>query len=261
MRINSGLGSSPPLNIIVLPVLFEGSVRAVVELASFSPFSADPSDLPRPAHRRASASSSTPSKPTPSPRTCSKQSQSQAEELRSQQEELRESNEDLGRQARLLAEQNSEAEQKNQEVEQSKRLVEEKAGQLAISSKYKSEFIANMSHELRTPLNSLLILAEQLEDNPEHNHDRYPGRVRQCHPGFRQGPAGPSQQHPRAGQGRVWHRYRRADRAVGRTDLRAALVREFEHVARGKGIDYSDRSGTRQHPSGSSPTPNASARS
>ena len=30
---------SPPLNIIVLPVLFEGSVRAVVELASFSPFS------------------------------------------------------------------------------------------------------------------------------------------------------------------------------------------------------------------------------
>ena len=39
VRINSGLGSSPPLNIIVLPVLFEGAVRAVVELASFSPFS------------------------------------------------------------------------------------------------------------------------------------------------------------------------------------------------------------------------------
>src|ERR1700728_2480772 len=39
VRINSGLGSSPPLNIIVLPVLFEGSLLAVVELASFSPFS------------------------------------------------------------------------------------------------------------------------------------------------------------------------------------------------------------------------------
>ena len=39
VRINSGLGASAPLNIIVLPVLFEGSVRAVVELASFSPFS------------------------------------------------------------------------------------------------------------------------------------------------------------------------------------------------------------------------------
>ena len=39
VRINSGLGESVPLSIIVLPVLFEGSVRAVVELASFSPFS------------------------------------------------------------------------------------------------------------------------------------------------------------------------------------------------------------------------------
>ena len=92
-----------------------------------------------------------------------------ADELRAQQEELRESNKDLGRQARLLAVQKTEAERKNLEIEESKLLVEEKAGQLAVSSKYKSEFIANMSHELRTPLNSLLILAEQLEDNPEHN--------------------------------------------------------------------------------------------
>ena len=61
------------------------------------------------------------------------------------------------------------AEQKNLEVEASSRLIEEKVSQLAVSSKYKSEFIANMSHELRTPLNSLLILAQQLEENPEHN--------------------------------------------------------------------------------------------
>ena len=39
VRINSGLGDSVPLSIVVLPVLFEGSVRAVVELASFSQFS------------------------------------------------------------------------------------------------------------------------------------------------------------------------------------------------------------------------------
>ena len=101
--------------------------------------------------------------------TLLKQSQSLAEELRSQQGELRESNEGLERQASLLAERNREASNRNQEIEQSKRLLEEKAAQLAISSKYKSEFIANMSHELRTPLNSLLILAEQLEDNPDHN--------------------------------------------------------------------------------------------
>jgi len=168
VRINSGLGESPPLNIIVLPVLFEGSVRAVVELASFSPFS--------PTHQ-AFLDQLTESiglvlntiEANTLTENLLKQSQSQAEELRSQQEELRESNEDLGRQATLLAEQNIEAEKKNQQVEQSKRLVEEKAGQLAVSSKYKSEFIANMSHELRTPLNSLLILAEQLEGNPDHN--------------------------------------------------------------------------------------------
>ncbi len=168
VRINSGLGASAPLNIIVLPVMFEGAVRAVVELASFSSFSTTHQAFLDQLPESIGLVLSTIEANTLTENLL-KQSQSQAQELRSQQEELRESNEDLGRQARLLAEKNIEAEQKNQEVEQSKRLLEEKAGQLAVSSKYKSEFIANMSHELRTPLNSLLILAQQLEENPEHN--------------------------------------------------------------------------------------------
>ena len=167
VRINSGLGAAAPLNIIVLPVLFEGSVRAVLEFASFSPFSPTHQAFLEQLPESIGLVLNTIEADTLTENLL-KQSQTQAEELRSQQEELRESNEDLGRQAALLAEQNIEAERKNQEVARSKDLVEEKAGQLAVSSKYKSEFIANMSHELRTPLNSLLILAEQLQDNPEH---------------------------------------------------------------------------------------------
>jgi signal transduction histidine kinase/HAMP domain-containing protein/ActR/RegA family two-component response regulator len=166
VKISSGLGESAPLNIIALPILFEGSVRAVVELASFSPFS--------PTHQ-AFLDQLTESiglvlntiEANTLTENLLKQSQSQAQELRSRQEELSTSNEDLASQASRLAEQYSEVERKNQEVVLAKRLVEEKAEQLAVSSKYKSEFFSNMSHELRTPLNSLLILAGELEDNNE----------------------------------------------------------------------------------------------
>jgi signal transduction histidine kinase/HAMP domain-containing protein len=167
VRINSGLGASPPLNIIVLPVLFEGSVRAVVELASFSPFSITHQTFLDQLTESIGLVLNTIEANTLTENLLA-QSQSLAAELRSQQEELRQSNEDLEGQASLLAQRSAEAEQKNEEVQRSQRLLEEKAGQLAVSSKYKSEFIANMSHDLRTPLNSLLILAEQLEEDPEY---------------------------------------------------------------------------------------------
>jgi len=154
VRINSGLGDSPPLNIIVLPILFEGSVRAVIELASFGAFSPTHQSLLDQLTESIGLVLNT-VEATSVTEKLLEQSQSQAQELQSRQEQLHQSNEDL--------------EGKYQEVEEAKRLVEEKAAELSVSSKYKSEFIANMSHELRTPLNSLLVLAEQLEDNPEGN--------------------------------------------------------------------------------------------
>jgi CheY-like chemotaxis protein len=98
-----------------------------------------------------------------------KQSQKLAGELQTQQKELQQTNEQLEQKARELAEQNVEVERKNQEIEQARRALEEKASELALTSKYKSEFLANMSHELRTPLNSILILGQQLADNPDQN--------------------------------------------------------------------------------------------
>jgi signal transduction histidine kinase len=97
------------------------------------------------------------------------QSQQLATELQTRQRELQQTNEQLQQKARQLAERNVEVERKNEEIEQARFALEEKAKELAATSKYKSEFLANMSHELRTPLNSILVLGQQLGENPEKN--------------------------------------------------------------------------------------------
>ncbi len=166
--IRSGLFQAVPRNVIVLPVLFEDRVKAVIELASLSAFTA--SHLAFLEQLTSSIGIVLNSiEATMQTEALLKQSQQLATELQTQQTELQQTNEQLAQKAKQLAEQNEEVERKNQEIDQARRAVEEKAKELALTSKYKSEFLANMSHELRTPLNSILVLGQQLSDNPDGN--------------------------------------------------------------------------------------------
>jgi len=168
VSIRSGLFEAVPRNVIVLPVLFEDRVKAVIELASLSAFTA--SHLAFLEQLTASIGIVLNSiEATMQTEGLLKQSQQLATELQTQQKELQQTNEQLAQKAQQLAEQNVEVERKNQEIEQARRALEGKAKELALTSKYKSEFLANMSHELRTPLNSILVLGQQLNDNPDGN--------------------------------------------------------------------------------------------
>jgi HAMP domain-containing protein/signal transduction histidine kinase/CheY-like chemotaxis protein len=175
VKVTSGLGEAEPVNIMVLPILFEGQVLGVVELASLQPFAEVNLTFLEQLAETIGVVLSTiiangrTEELLADQRRLTQELQSRSHELQTQQEELRQTNEELEEKATLLSAQNRDIEIKNAEIERGREALEERARQLALSSRYKSEFLANMSHELRTPLNSLLILSKLLTDNPHGN--------------------------------------------------------------------------------------------
>jgi HAMP domain-containing protein/GAF domain-containing protein len=173
--ISSGLGQAAPVNVLVLPLLFEDNALGVIELASVNEFTTVHRDLLERLRESIGlnvntilANSRTEALLAESQRLAQELTAG-SHRLQAQQAELQKSNTELAEKAALLATQNRAIEIKNAEIELARQEIEERAAQLAAASRYKSDFMANMSHELRTPLNSALVLAKLLADNLDGN--------------------------------------------------------------------------------------------
>jgi HAMP domain-containing protein/signal transduction histidine kinase/ActR/RegA family two-component response regulator len=226
VRVTSSLGEAPPHNIVVLPVVFEGHVKAVIELGSFQPFSQVHLTFLEQlmlsvgvVFNMISASRRT-------------------EELL---QELQRSNTELESRSKELEDKASQLEVKNHEIAEASASLEEKASQLALVSRYKSEFLTNMSHELRTPLNSMLILSNLLSENPEQNLS-----AKQTEYAKTIAAAGTDLlqlinqildlSKIEAGRMEI------EKRPVSITELRAYVERHFRSIAQQKGVEFSTRS-------------------
>ena len=264
IQVSSGLGEGAPLNVIVLPVQFEGEIKAVIELASFSSYSEihlafldqltesigialntiaatmRTEELLNQERALAAELQSRQEDLTGTNQRLEQQATTlQASEhlLKKQREELRSKNEELQEKAKLLADQKVEVEGKNNEVEQARQDLEDKAAQLTLTSKYKSEFLANMSHELRTPLNNLLILARMLADNAEGNLTEK--QTKFAHTIHSSGTDLLTLINDILDLARVESGKMNIEPAPVRlTDLRELVIQDFSHVALGKGIEF-----------------------
>jgi len=141
VKVSSALGAARPMNIMVVPILFEAEVKAVMELSSFENFNSTHQAFLDQLTESIGIVLATIEANTRTENLL-KQSQSLATELQNRQEELEKTNLELAEKAR--------------------------------SNLAKDQFLAMLSHELRTPLTPVLASALALENQPalpEEIHD------------------------------------------------------------------------------------------
>jgi len=145
IKISSGLVKQSPISFVVFPLINIDKVIAVVEVGTFTNFTAI-----QLSYLQTVSSSIAISLLTASNRTHTqallKQTQQQANELERQKLEI---------------------EKNNIKLQETHKQIEDKAQELEKVNRYKSEFLANMSHEIRTPMNAIIGVSHLLQrDNP-----------------------------------------------------------------------------------------------
>ena len=154
IKIGSGLGASAPVNINILPALFEDEVKAVIELASFEEFNETHHSFLNQLMETVGivlntiAATMRTEGLLAQSQLLTQELQARQTELTTKQEELHNTNEELQEKAQLLENEKRQVEAKNFEIEMARRAVEEKAEQLGAD--FQVQVRVPRQHEPRT---------------------------------------------------------------------------------------------------------------